>query len=326
MHGRAIWLGVIAALMFSSACRSQQVWLSGVDPVVAADRAASTQVPARTVAGNDFMDLFHPDAAWQRSAASIQIFKVSTQFLHRASDSQLRAVIEDLRRRHIALAMEAEILTTSVKCGNGVPGYTTAAVIQKAVRRVSQMGGEIAYVAFDEPMTWGHFAHRAGACQYTAEEVVDNITPNIEVFVAAFPAVKFGDIEPVSDQTPGRFAEILRFAELFGEKTGRRLSFLQADLIWQNNWKPQLAVWKTRLHEAGIAYGVVVDGDPGDHTDIQWTDHAVERYRELAGDPTVRPDEFVVQSWQPRPTMFLPENKPGTLTSVIVRTVAQSPR
>ncbi len=318
-----IGLGIVAALMFSSVCRAQQIWLSGIDPVVAADRAASAKSSTPEAVGNDFMALFHAQAAWRKAAASIQIFKVSTQFLQRADDAQLKTMIEDLRRRRIALAMEAEILTTSVKCGNGVPGYTTAAAIRKAIRRVAQFGGEIAYVAFDEPMTWGHFARLAGACRYTTEEVVSNIAPNIQAFAAAFPAVRFGDIEPVSDRTPDRWEEILRFARLFEERTGRRLSFMQADLIWQNDWRPQLVAWKARLHAAGISYGVIIDGDPGDKSDVAWTNHAVERYRELSADDRVRPDEFVFQSWQARPTRFLPEDEPGTLTSVIARTVAR---
>ncbi len=313
----AILLG-FAGLSMSLAAPASQVWFAGVDPVVAADRAGPASHASPTE--SDFMNLFSPHAPWQKSAAAIQVFKLSTQFLQRADDAQLRTVIQDLHRRHIALAMEAEILVATAKCGNGMPGYTTSAVIQKAARRVSQLGGEIAYVAFDEPMTWGHFAHRA--CQYPTEAVVRNIAPNIKFLKSVFPAVRFGDIEPVTDQTPGRLTDILDFASIFKAETGESLSFLQADLIWQNNWRPQLIVWKTRLHAAGLAYGVVIDGDPADRTDAAWVDHAVERYRKLAADPAVAPDEYVFQSWQPKPARFLPEDQPGTLANAILRTVA----
>ena len=311
---RSLFLGIAlgACLIATSAAAAEQIWLSGVDPVVQADRGG-------VATASDFMELFQQSAPWRRAAAAIQVFKVSTQFLHRSSNADLAAVIQDLRRRHIALAMEAEILVATTRCGNGIPGYTTTAVIKKAAERVAAQGGEIAYVAFDEPMTWGHFARRA--CQYTTEEVVDNIAPSVKALKAVFPAVRFGDIEPVTDQTSGRLSEILKFAALFKAKTGKPLTFLQADLIWQNNWRPQLTVWKSRLHAAGLSYGVVIDGDPGDHSALAWTGHAVQRYHELVADPTISPDAFIIQSWQARPTHTLPEDNPGTLTSVVVQTV-----
>ncbi len=311
----------LAITALAAPAEAGQVWFSGVDPVVAADRAADSKAAATSPSSNDFMDLFQPQAAWSKSAASIQILKVSTQFLHRATDAQLSTVIKDLRRRHIALALEAEILATTAKCGNGMPGYTTTAVIRKLAERVSGLGGKIEYVAFDEPMTWGHFAHRGAACGYTTEDVVRNIAPNVQILKTAFPGIKFGDIEPVTDQTANRLNDIMDFARLFRMQTGEPLSFLQADIIWQNRWQPQLVEWRKQLHAAGISYGVILDGDPGDRTDIDWTHHAIDRYHSVEANPDVRPDDIVFQSWQSRPTRFLPETTPGTLTSIVAQTV-----
>jgi hypothetical protein len=311
-------LGAFAiALAVSSpyAASAAQVWLSGVDPVVRDDR--HVDAPA------DYMDLFKPDAPWRKAAAATQIFKVSTQFLHRSTDEDLKTVIDDLRRRHIVLALEAEILTATVKCGNGLPGYTTTAVIQKLADRVLKAGGKIEYIAFDEPMVWGRVTRGAHACGYSTAEVVSNIAPNVRILKTAFPGAKFGDIEPVSDKTmaAGRLDDLMDFAKLFQQQTGERLSFLQADLIWQTPWRPQLVEWRKRLQAAGMSYGVIIDGDPGDKTDIDWTQHAIERYRVVANDSSVRPNDFVFQSWQPRPTKLLPESEAGTLTSVVTETV-----
>jgi hypothetical protein len=153
-----ISLGTIFCLVaVSVSLQAQHVWLAGIDPVVAADRQRIGMTPSSNVSSSDFMDLWKPDAPWAKAASAIQIFKVSTQFLHRSTDEQLSQVINDLRRRHIALAFAAEIIATSAQCGNGVPGYTTRAVIQTAVDRVSRLGGTIDYVAFDSPMAFGHF-------------------------------------------------------------------------------------------------------------------------------------------------------------------------
>ncbi|WP_266171073.1 hypothetical protein [Dyella subtropica] len=322
MRVALLFAATLVVSTFSAPSPAGQAWLSAVDPVVAADRSATSHVAMTSTAADDFMELFKPEAAWSKSASSIKVFKVSTQFLHRATDQQLATVIQDLRRRHIALGLEAEILATSVQCGNGVPGYTTTAVIQKLANRVSGLGGKIEYVAFDEPMTWGHFSHGGHACGYTTEALVQNIAPNIRILKAAFPGVKFGDIEPVTDQTADRLDEIMDFAKVFHEQLGEKLTFLQADIIWQNKWQPQLVEWRKRLHATGMSYGVIIDGDPGDKTDIDWTRHAIERYRIVASDPNMKPDDFVFQSWQSRPTRILPENEPGTLTSVIHQTVA----
>jgi hypothetical protein len=82
-----------------------QIWSGGMDPVTTADRERVGQDPPGTYAGNDFMNLFRPNAPWTRTASMIQVYTVSTQFLHRSTDEQLSTVISDLRRRHIALGM-----------------------------------------------------------------------------------------------------------------------------------------------------------------------------------------------------------------------------
>jgi hypothetical protein len=84
---------------FAAPAQAGQVWLSGIDPVVAADRQRIGMTAATDPgAANDFMDLFRPNAPWMKTSSKIQIFKVTTQFLHRSTDAQLSTVIADLRR------------------------------------------------------------------------------------------------------------------------------------------------------------------------------------------------------------------------------------
>jgi hypothetical protein len=133
----------------------------------------------RTPPTNDFVELFKSGSSWARASAHVQVFKVSTQFLHRSSDEQLARVVQYLRSHHIALALEAEIMVTSVRCGNGIPGFTTTNVIQMAVDRVRSVGGQIDYMAFDEPMAFGRAHRRPGQCGFSIEQLVQNIEPNI---------------------------------------------------------------------------------------------------------------------------------------------------
>ncbi len=309
----AIAAALIAFLDFISLPVHANVWLSGVDPIVLHDRN-------KNAADNDFMELFKPGVSWA-SAAHVQVFKVSTQFLHRSSDAQLTTVVQYLRSHHIALALEAEIMVTSVRCGNGIPGFTTTNVIHKAVDRVRSVGGQIDYVAFDEPIAFGHFNRRPGSCGFSIDELVRDIEPNIRTIKAAFPNVVFGDIEPVTDSTFDRLDSILEFARVFQQQTGEKLAFLQADIIWQNRWQPQLVEWRSRLHASGMIFGVIFDGDPGDRSDSEWAAHAISRNRLVMSNPQLRPDDVVFQSWQKLPSHFLPDNMPGTLTNIVVESM-----
>jgi hypothetical protein len=123
-----------------------------------------------------------------------------------------------------------------------VAGYTTKAVIQTAADRVSKLDGRIDFVAFDSPVAFGHFniLNKPNACTYSIQELAQNIGPQIEILRAAFPGVVFGDVEPVNNHTVGWLAGYLDFAKQFQQQTGERLSFLQADIIWYDNWRPQL--------------------------------------------------------------------------------------
>ena len=322
-------MAVIGALaLLPAAVQAGQIWFGGVDPVVAADRERVGMDPPGTYAANGFMDLFRPNAPWTRTASAIQVFGVSTQFLHRSTDEQLSTVINDLRRRHIALGWEAEIMADDPAhpCGAGIPGHTSNAVIRTAVDRVARLGGKIDYVYFDEPVAFGHYnaLKKDTACNYTIEELVRNIAPQIEVIRTAFPDIKFGDGEPVSGVSIGKMDDNLQFAKEFFRQTGVRLSFMVADIVWfEPTFHSQLVEWRRRLHEAGIEYGLYVNGSAVDKSDLEWTNHAIERYGLVTNDPTIKPDNILIGSWMRYPTRYLPETQPGTLTSVVVQTVGK---
>jgi hypothetical protein len=296
-----------------------------VDPVVAADRERVGNDPKGTYAANDFMDLFRPNAPWTRTASTIQVFQVSTQFLHRSTDDQLSTVINDLRRRHIALGLEGEIMQAS-QCSQGIPGFTGINVWRIVVDRMARLGGKIEYVAFDGPVAFGHYnaLKKDTACNYTIEELVRNIAPQIEVIKTAFPDVKFGDVEPVSGVSIGKMDDNKQFAKEFFRQTGVRLSFMHADIVWyEKTLRSQLVEWPRRLHEAGMVYGVIVNGSGIDKSDLEWTRHAIERYGLVTNDPAIKPDDYIFQTWGRYPARYLPESQPGTLTSVVVQTVGR---
>jgi hypothetical protein len=284
------------------------VWLAAVD---------SYAQPTNPT-GKSFMQFFAPGAAWNTAASRIQVFKVSTQFLHQASDAEVSAVIRGLQNRHIALGMEGLLLVASDRCGRGKESYSNSSVTRAVAERVKRLGGAISDVAMDEPLWFGNFREGPGFCHDPIQSLASQMAASVDALKAAFPAIRFGDIEPVNGKTVGRIGIILQFAQAFKTATGEPLSFVDADIIWQENWKPQLVEWKAKLHAAGIGFGVIFDGDPRDASDAAWTGHALERYRAVIADPATRPDDAIFQSWMQRPAI-LPDTAPDTLTGVVRR-------
>ncbi len=126
------------------------------------------------------------------------------------------------------------------------------------------------------------------------------------------------------------------------------LAFFHADIAWRSkNWRSGIAPLKAGVLSPGIRFGIIIGGNP-DYTDnISWTQAGLDQlkalavnaatapedviiqswqplptqYRTVTGDPSTRPDNSVFQTWHSYPTRFLPENRPGTLTSVVVQTM-----
>jgi hypothetical protein len=71
-------IGTLALL--PAAAQAGQIWFAGMDPVTTADRERVGQDPPGTYAGNDFMDLFRPNAPWTRTASIFRQAFPSAQF------------------------------------------------------------------------------------------------------------------------------------------------------------------------------------------------------------------------------------------------------
>lgn len=311
---------IVMSATFSRAqsAAPSNIWLSGVDPVVQARK--QTQTPA------DYMDLFRPDAPWTRAASALTAFKIGTQFGLYSTDVQLQSLIDDLKRRHIRLAVELGVLTAHDRCGRGVEGYASPNAAENLANRIKKFGGQIDFVAMDEPVWFGHLSTGlvknpdAVTCQDSVPYLIDQIAPKIAILRRIFPDIKIGDIEPVTGKNPSALDDIMTFAELFQKKTGRPLAFVHADIAWNTGWRPVLGDLSERLRQRGVRFGVICGGGSSEvkgeeaRTNEQWVHTAIERCQSFVANPRLRPDDFMVQSWEPSPTKMLPETDPGSLT------------
>ena len=302
----------------TAATAEHSVWLAGIDPV---SGAAKHKGPA------DYMELFEPGAQWTSAASKIEVFKISTQITLRGSDAQLRAIIDGLKARHIKLAIEMGFISGPGgvgNCGYGVEGYILPQSPGNAARRIKALGGQIDYIAMDEPVWFGHAVDRVASgrqgCRFSLEEMTDQISHQVAVMRQYFPDMRVGDVEPISTsryataQDPHFVEDVIAFAHLFEKKTGSKLAFLHADVAWTWPWNAAMEGMARQARAQGIRFGVICDGDADTGNNNAWVAQAVQRCRSVVADPKTQPDDLIVQSWEPLPTKMLPENDPGSLT------------
>jgi hypothetical protein len=297
-----------------------QLWLSGVDPIVR--RVMEPNVRS------DYTDLFRPGSPWSRAAANIQVFKTSTQFLTRASDEQLRQMFAFLKEKHIAIATAALMLTAPGMCGQNIEGYSAPGTIEALATRVKRLGGELSYMAMDEPLWFGHRYNGPRACRSSIADVAKDVARRVAAIRRIFPNVQVGDIEPfaVRGQPVDWLDEIAQWIAAYRAATGENLAFFHVDMDWHQDWRAQLPGLVPVLKAARIKFGIIYDGDPDDTSGIAWTRHAEERFAAVEADAALVPDQAILQTWMRHPAHMLPETQPGTMTWLVNRYAAAETR
>ena len=309
----------VVLLLASVKALATEIWLSGPAP--------STFIEPEKWEKSDFQSLFQPGAQWTRAASAIQVFKVYWQFPDNRSEAELRTAFADLRRRHIALAMEAELMTVGGECNGHGEGYGRPRQAARLAERIRQAGGDLRYIAMDEPLWFGHHVSRPGACQRTIDAVARDVAANVAAVKRVFPAVQVGDIEPFgSAEAPGWTDDIMQWAAAFRDATGAPLAFFDVDVAWTGPWRRQMPQLVSRLHAAGIKFGIIYDGNPSDQTGLDWTRHAEENFVAVESGLGLTPDRAILQTWMAQPTQMLPESQPGTMTWLVDRYIATPTR
>ena len=311
---RAIRL-LSAAVLLSAAAGVQrahetELWMASTDPF---GRGLN-----RPEVALDYLDLFTPQASWQSAAGRLAVFKVGPAFVDRAPMETMRSVFSNLKQRGIALAWEAGMVPPGAQCRGGTEGY--AGDTARSVARIKAAGGELRYVAMDEPFWYGHWDASAHTCHLSVGDLARGVAGRVAMVRSAFPTVEVGDIEPVgASETMDYPAQIAEWARTFEQATGRPLAFFHADINWNGNWRRDLPALAQRLRDLRIPGGIIVNGDPGAATDRDWTDAATRHMQLVVDDLGLKPYAYIFQTWDARPTRMLPESQPGTLTNLVLR-------
>ena len=304
----------MTAAITSAAGQSRTIWFGP------ADTAERTWVDRRN-GSDDYMQLFSPTAAWAQAASRVNVFKMySSVFLlphlpGSLTDEQIRTVLADLKRRNIALAVEHGPLyedPVPPHCGTGIEGFGGSASLRLA-ERIRDLGGELTYLAMDEP-----FQHARDACGWTAREIARNAASSIADIRKVFPDVQVGDIEvvPGSALMPDWVAQYAQWLDAWKEETGKPLAFFHADINWGIDYRNAIGHARRIARDRGIPFGVIYNGWHSDRSDLEWVTSGMRNYAsvELSGE---MPDQVIFQSWDHFPERVLPETDPSTFTYLI---------
>lgn len=70
------------------------------------------------------------------------------------------------------------MLTASERCGHGVEGYGGDGAAKLATR-IEQLGGDLAYIAMDEPAFYGHHFFGDNACNTGLADIARDVATNL---------------------------------------------------------------------------------------------------------------------------------------------------
>ncbi len=316
----------------NSGRKDSEIWL-----------APQSLMPAPLARDEDFMEMFTQDAPWKFAASHTQVFKLYSSFLVRSPQQQVNAVVADLKRRNIDIAVEVGAINvgpaaTNPPCGGLgiIEGYGTPAQAKRISEVVKAAGGTIKYLVMDEPLYYGHYSNKPHACQSPISAVLDEIVPTLTIYLQEFPNIVIGEVEPTRFPAYANWqADLLTWARGFDKATGRPLAFMQLDIPWTDDGRhvpgadriskePGDALeFYANLQELQRQHlleriGIIHDGTPQDETDAAWVQSAENHLRLMERKYGLHPDLDIFQSWMPRPTHALPESQANTLTSLIV--------
>ena len=302
----ALW-GLITAFAQSISSRTAsaqpEIWL-----------APLSNVTENGIGAADFMDLVTNEPAWKGVESKISVFKMYPFFVGHASNEALTAIIGEMQHHGIALALEARVLSRTQGCAmsHGDGGDVTI----RLLRRIKKLGGEVTYLAMDEPLKhalMGNVTCRAAIGQ-TAQDVADRLRE----FRTVYPRLKVGDIEPVGTwpKAPTLLADTLMWIKAYAKAVGEPLAFFHADVGWSTNWLKVCTDLQRELSRLHISFGMIYNGNDLASSAVIWAEEAKSHFRAFEAAGYRAPDTAIFQSWRRFPDRVLPETDSTTLTGI----------
>ncbi len=303
---RALALGLALAAAALPACASS-IWFGSDEPFLREAKGRGT---------NDYMDLYRGNDSWARG---VNVINLSQQFSTLGPADQVSAVINFVKAHHMQLSMSALMLISDGTCGMHVEPYAPQGSVERAARRIRDLGGTISFLEMDEPFYYGTLYSGPRACHTPARQVAEALKIRIANLRAIFPNLKIGDDEPVGSPPQSPLPSLLAgWFDTYRAVMGENLTYFHSDIGWtRQNWPEQLQAVARITRGRGIRFGVLFTGSPDAPDDVTWTSQALQRAQYIVKRLDLKPDDAVFGSWMIHPTHLLPPEEPGSLTWVL---------
>jgi hypothetical protein len=303
-----------------------------------------TNGPFGHVGSADFFALFRPSAPWPQVLARTQAVGFTADWLYSASNQELQPIVAFLNAHKIGIEIEAPALQARSTCGSGVEGYVPFGLpgglnlrsfTLAYLDRLKALGADVTFMKVDEPYYFGsavsdavlqQIAHATGeetapvSCHFPMAEVARDVGQFARLVKSVYPNVAIGDVEPVRPGAyqPDAVTAIDAWHDRYRSVTGAPFPFFFADVDFTDPaWPALVKQLATTTRRRGIRFGIIYTGDQQDDSNTEWTSQVVARFEEYQRQAGGQPDYVLFQSWQPRPTLCLPESDPATFTGVI---------
>jgi hypothetical protein len=300
--------------------------------------------PFGHVGSTDYFALFRHGAPWPQVLAHTQAVGFTAGWLYAAPSRELRAIVAFLNAHNIGIEIEAPALQAQSTCGSGVEGYVPLGLpgglnlktfTLAYLARLKALDARVTFMKVDEPYYYGsvvsdavlrQIARAAGqstapvSCHFPVAQVAKDVGQFAHLVKSVYPDVAIGDVEPVRPGAyqPDAVTAIDAWHEIYRSVTGAPFSFFFADVDFADpGWPALVRQLETSTRHLGIRFGIIYTGDQQDGSNAEWTSQVVTRFEQYQRQASGQPDYVLFQSWQPRPTLCLPESDPATFTGAI---------
>jgi hypothetical protein len=295
---------ILAIALLPSATHAQQLWFN----------MTNYNMPNGVDGPQGWNKLFvEPNAPWPEFMNHVQV--VAAAGIWQTLDTVLAKAFSKLNQHHIPFAMEtlAQSWVHQPECGHGVEGYYDPPGARKTAEKIKAAGGELAYVAMDEPLWYGHYYSGPNACRSDINNVAERAAAIIAEYKKVFPNVVVIDIEPfpaITDQ-PGWQNDYRRWMQAFNQATGMPIKALHVDINWGHaNWQQSLRETVRFAQDATLPIGIIYNGDThNDHgTSEGWLASAVDNFTVIERRMGIHPAQAIFHSWDKFPTHSITDN------------------
>lgn len=263
----------------------------------------------------DYQQLFSSPEQWPFTLSHITAFGVPEHFAASGPAAELSTIYSFLNSHQVPLEVAFPVVGAwTTGCGSGVEGmsHQQNAPLAEA-KHVQESGGQIAYIAFDEPLEFGHYYSGPNACRFPIDVLAQQVADNVKQILSVFPNAKIIDTEPV---TPlgSHPNDLATWYKDLAADIGRPVDAVSLDVQWTKAWQTPSRNFVDVLAKAGLPYHLIADGSGTDTSDPAWTSDAQMHLFSWGHVVAVQPIALDVDSWDAYPDHVLPETDYGTLS------------